>query len=36
VLTSGSLDAVELAVSLRWSVGQVDVEKLAQRSSVVA
>ncbi len=34
--SSGSLSAVELAVSLRFWVGQVDAEKLAQRSSVAA
>jgi hypothetical protein len=34
--SSGSLSTKELAVSLRGCVGQVDAEKLAQRSSVVA
>ena len=36
VFMSGSLDAVELVVSLRGCVGQVDAEKLAQRSLVAA
>ncbi len=34
--SSGSLSALESAVSLRGCVGRVDAEKLAQRSSVAA
>ena len=35
-VVGGSLSAVELAISSEGYVGQVDAEKLAQRSSVTA